>query len=77
MKIDDINKILALEYKKDVRVISLITRHPFSFIRNVMSNPNDDRPVHLMYFGKFAQKNTRNKKDYYKRLKLAALMNYI
>ncbi len=74
MKIDDINKVLAIKYKKDVRVISLITRHPFRFIRDIMSDPNDHRPVHLMYFGKFAQKTKYNKKLHYFKTKLLELM---
>ena len=74
MKIDDINKVLAIKYKKDVRVISLITRHPFRFIRNVISDPNDTRPVHLMYFGKFAQKTKYTKAMHYLKTKLVELM---
>lgn len=76
MKIDDINKVLANKYNKDVRVISLITRHPFRFIRDVISDPNDDKPVHLMYFGKFVQKIKYNKENHYKKTKLVELMNY-
>jgi len=74
MKIDDINKVLAIKYKKDVRVVSLITRHPFRFIRDIMSDPEDTKPVHLMYFGKFAQKTKFTKKLHYLKTKLIELM---
>lgn len=74
MKIDDINKVLAIKFNRDVRVISLITRHPFRFTRDVMSDPEDHRPVHLMYFGKFAQKTKYNKALHYLKTKLMELM---
>lgn len=61
-------KILTEKYNKDVRVIDLITRHPFRFIRDVISDPEDDRPIRLMYFGAFLQKNSRNKRIYYGKL---------
>lgn len=58
-------KHLAEKHKRDARVIDLVTRHPFRFTRDVMSDPEDYRPVRLMYFGVFLQKNTNNKKNYY------------
>ncbi len=72
-------KYLAEKYDKDARVIDLITRHPFRFIRDVISNPEDDRPVRLMYFGTFLQKKSRNKRIYYAKLHktyIETLMSY-
>lgn len=72
-------KTLANKHKKDARVIDLITRHPFRFIRDVMSDPMDDRPVRLMYFGAFLQKTSRNKRVYYGKIHktyIETLMGY-
>ncbi len=63
-----ITKILAEKHNRDVRVIDLITRDPFRFIRDVISDPEDYRPVRLMYFGTFLQKNSRNKRIYYRKI---------
>ena len=54
-------KKLAKKYNKDIRVINVITRHPFKFLYDTISNPLDDRAVRMMYLGVFAQKLTRNK----------------
>lgn len=72
-------KILSDKYDKDTRVVELITRHPFRFIRDVISDPIDDRPIRLMYFGVFTQKNTKNKRRYYNKIRhtyMEILMGY-
>lgn len=40
----------------DVRVVGLIARYPFHFVRELIKNPIDLRPVRLMHLGLFVLK---------------------
>ena len=42
---------LAVKYNKDVRVIEYLTSYPFSFLKQVMRDEKDPRPVWLRHLG--------------------------
>lgn len=44
---------LALKYKKDYRVIEYVTQYPFSFLRDVIADDINPRPVRIRHFGAF------------------------
>ncbi|MFW5890660.1 MAG: hypothetical protein ACOCUI_00400 [bacterium] len=58
----DYQKKLAKKYNKDQRVIKSICEYPFKFAKERMSDPTDDRPIRIRYFGVFTQKHLKNKK---------------
>ena len=56
-------KQLSIKYKKDVRVIDTITRHPFKYLYELMQS-QDERAFRIKYFGVFAMKKTKLKKGW-------------
>jgi len=65
MKRKNIVKALAEKYDKDPRVIDVIVNHPFRYIRDMISDPENMESIRLHYFGVFVQKGKRNKIWYY------------
>ena len=62
INVNKIHKDLSLRYRLDKRVIREITFHPYLFSKRMMEN-GDDRAMMLMYFGKFAPKQTKDKEE--------------
>lgn len=50
---DNIYTRLAEKYKRDVRFIRRVTHHPFDFLSQTISDPDNHRPVRLRYLGIF------------------------
>ena len=44
---------LAIKYKKDPRVIEYISHYPFSFLKQVIRDEDNTRPVRLRHLGVF------------------------
>lgn len=44
---------LAKKYNKDARFIRRVAHHPFDFLHQKISDPDDHRPVRLRYVGVF------------------------
>lgn len=44
---------LAKKYNKDVRFIRRVAHHPFDFLHQTISDPDDHRPIRLRYVGVF------------------------
>lgn len=44
---------LAKKYGKDARFIRRITHHPFDFLHQKITDPDDHRPIRLRYVGVF------------------------
>ncbi len=53
---EEIIKRIAKRKAIDRRVVSLVAHYPFKFVRKVMKDPDDLRPIRLRYFGLFALK---------------------
>lgn len=53
----EIVKRIAKEQGLDERVVKLVANYPFYFVRQVMKDPNDLRPIRIKYFGLFVLKN--------------------
>lgn len=51
-------KELSIKYDKDVRVIDVITRHPFKFLYELMQS-EFEKAFRIKYFGVFAVKKTK------------------
>lgn len=51
-------KELSIKYDKDVRVIDVITRHPFKFLYELMQSESE-KAFRIKYFGVFAVKKTK------------------
>ena len=64
---DKIIKQLAEKYGKDKRVIKLIAHSPFKFLKLIIEDPEDWRPLRLRYFGIFGL--TKKAKDLYGEMK--------
>ena len=62
MKVQDriINSISLLKFK-DKRIIQNIVYHPLLFAKRRMTDPDDERPIRIRYFGVFTQKYLHNK----------------
>jgi hypothetical protein len=50
---DNIYTQLAQKYNKDVRFIRRITHHPFDFLHQKITDPDDHRPIRFRYVGVF------------------------
>jgi len=59
----EIYKQIAKQFGKDERVIKLICEHPLLFTKERMEDPNDMRPIMIMYWGKFVYKTTKTLDD--------------
>ena len=44
---------LAKKYKKDARFIRRVAHHPFDFLHQKISDPDDHRPIRFRYVGVF------------------------
>lgn len=71
-----VQRELAKKYKKDTRVIKTITEYPFKFAKERMSDPSDDRPIRIRYFGVFTQRKLKNK-DVIMKYRTSALLDNI
>lgn len=54
-------KELSLKYGIDSRVVRTVASFPFKFLKHVMADHNDTRPVRIRYLGAFVQKELYNK----------------
>jgi len=50
---DAIIKKIAKRKEMDPRVVSMVARYPFHFVKDVIRSKKDLRPVRLRYFGLF------------------------
>jgi len=60
---DRIIREIANEYKLDWRIVQEIVYSPLKFLKKVVTDPADERPVRIMYFGVFAQKLGKKNKS--------------
>lgn len=51
-------KELSIKYGKDVRVIDIITRHPFKFLYELMQSESE-KAFRIKYLGVFAMKQIK------------------
>jgi hypothetical protein len=58
---------LAIKYKKDRRVIEYISHYPFSFLKEVVLDEDNQRPVRLRHLGVFFLKHPNLKSIVYDR----------
>jgi len=63
---DSILKEISILTHRDIRVVKLICEHPFLFAKHKIEDPNEDRAVMIMHFGKFVCKHnvTKDMKRY-------------
>ena len=52
---------LAKKYNIDYRVVKEIVYSPLKFTNRVVTDNTDMRPIRIMYFGVFTQKDRKNK----------------
>ena len=57
---------LAIKYKKDRRVIEYISHYPFSFLKQVVLDEDNQRPVRLRHLGVFFLRHPDLKNILYK-----------
>lgn len=60
-KIREITKEISLLTFKDERVVQKIAYSPLLFLKRIMENINDNKPIRIRYFGVFYQKHKVNK----------------
>jgi len=53
---EEIIREIAKRKGMDTRVVSMVARYPFHFLKDVIASPTDLRPVRLKYFGLFVLK---------------------
>jgi hypothetical protein len=58
---DRILKSIALNAFKDTRIVKTIVHHPFMFVKKVMADPDDYRPIRIRFLGVFVMKYMKNK----------------
>lgn len=63
---DKLIRKLASKYGKDPRVIKQIVYSPLRFASRVVSDPCDDRPVRIRYFGILTLKHPEGKTNMFK-----------
>jgi hypothetical protein len=73
---DRIIKDIAKKYKLDYRHVKNIVYYPFKFAKAKMSDPLNERPIRIKYFGVFTQKHILNK-DFYFKTKTEAMLDSI
>ena len=56
---DDVLKDISLRFYKNIRVTKAICEHPLLFAKQRIEDPNDIRPIMIMYFAKFVMKNRK------------------
>ena len=60
---DVIIRDLAAKYKKDPRIIEVIVYSPIKFVKKVVNDNIDPRPIRIRYLGVFTQKYIKNKAE--------------
>jgi hypothetical protein len=67
---------LAVKHKKDRRVIEYVAHYPFSFLKQVMKDESNPRPVRLRHLGVFHLKRPDLKDIVYEK-RMIALKKYM
>ena len=60
---DKIISNLAKKYNLDSRIVKSIVYSPLKFTNRIVKHNMDMRPIRIMYFGVFMQKERKNKKN--------------
>lgn len=58
---------LALKHNKDPRVIEYIAHYPFSFVKRIVRDDYDTRPIRLRHLGVFALRKEDGKENIYQK----------
>jgi len=72
---DKIIKRLAEKYKKDQRVIKEIIYSPLKFAKRIITDPSENRPIRIRYFGAFIEKVTKTKQILFEKKVVILLAN--
>lgn len=67
---------LAIKYKKDPRVIEYIAYYPFSFLKQIVNDENNNRPIRLRHLGIFFLRHNDLKNIVYVK-RMAGLKKYM
>ena len=58
---DKLIRKLAKKYDIDSRVVQEVVYSPLKFVNRIVRHISDARPIRIMYFGAFTQKERKNK----------------